>query len=209
MIIGPDDLLALYRQGLFPMADSRSDQGFHIIEPQERGLLPIAKLHISKSLLKAVRKFPFTITVDTAFDAVIAACAHAREDTWINKDIEVLFRALHMQGFAHSVEAWDGNRLVGGLYGLALGSAFCGESMFSVETDASKIALVHLCARLWRGGFTLLDAQFSNKHLEQFGLYEIPQEQYVAELKDALNKKASFAVNEAEHDLVLSYLENR
>ncbi len=191
-IITPDDLLLLFRQGLFPMADSRAESGFYIVEPRERALLPITTLHISHSLKKALRKNPFEIRVDTAFPDVIRGCAEARKDTWINSDIESLFVMLHEQGHAHSVECWQNRALMGGLYGLAIGSVFCGESMFSKATNASKIALVYLTALLDQGGFTLLDAQFTNPHLEQFGLYEMPQGEYITHLKSALNDTAQF-----------------
>ena len=194
----PEDLLDFYRQGLFPMADSRDERGFYIVEPETRGLLPILDLHISKSLHKKLKKNPFTIKTDTAFADVIRLCADTHGKTWINTDIELMFNHLHTTGHAHSVECWNGDNLVGGLYGLALGGVFCGESMFSLETDASKIALVHLCAILWQGGFTLLDAQFTNPHLEQFGLYEIPQEDYLKQLETALNKPASFGAGDID-----------
>ncbi len=191
-IITPDDLLLLYRKGLFPMADSRSESGFYIVEPRDRALLPITDLHISHSLKKVLRKNPFDIRINTAFADVIRGCAEARPDTWINADIEQLFIILHDQGHAHSVECWKDGQLAGGLYGLAMGSVFCGESMFSVETNASKIALVYLTALLEQAGFTLLDAQFKNPHLEQFGLYEMPQDAYLQKLQSALLQQPEF-----------------
>lgn len=143
-------LYAVYREGRFPMAET-ADDPFLIVTPHERGLLPIKDLHISHSLMKTLKRAPYEVRVDTEFDAVIAACAESRDErpeTWINADIRLLFNELHRQGRAHSVECWQHDTLVGGLYGLAVGGVFCGESMFSRATDASKVALVHLCARL-------------------------------------------------------------
>lgn len=174
------------------MAESAEDDNFAFYRPQMRGLIPINDLHISNRLLKTLRQKPFTITVDRAFEDVIDGCAASapkRAKTWINKPIRNLFTALHREGHAHSVECWtkDG-KLAGGLYGLTIGAVFCGESMFSVERDASKIALVHLCAMLWASGFTILDSQFLNPHLLQFGAYEIPQEEYENRIKIEMNK---------------------
>ena len=177
-------LYAEYREGRFPMAET-ADDPFLIVTPHERGLLPIKDLHISHSLKKTLKRAPYDVRIDTAFDDVITACAEPhpdRPETWINPDIRLLFNELFAQGHAHSVECWQDSKLVGGLYGLTVGGVFCGESMFSRATDASKVALVHLCARLDAGGFTLLDAQFHNPHLEQFGLYTIPQDEYVERL---------------------------
>lgn len=199
--LGPDHLLRLYRMGIFPMAESAEEEGFALIEPHNRALLPILGLHIPKRLKKTLRRHRYRITVNTAFEEVITACAApapGREETWINTGIRNLFIALHEKGHAHSIECRDeAGMLTGGLYGLAVGSVFCGESMFSNTTDASKIALIHLCARLWRAGFDMLDTQFSNPHLEQFGLYEIPQEEYRRKLAMALHRHPSFSL---EHD---------
>lgn len=187
-------LYAEYREGRFPMAET-ADDPFLIVTPHERGLLPIKDLHISHSLKKTLKRAPYEVRVDTAFDAVITACAEPQPDrpeTWINSDILLLFNELHRQGHAHSVECWDGDTLVGGLYGLAVGGVFCGESMFSRATDASKVALVHLCKRLEAGGFSLLDAQFHNPHLEQFGLYTLPQDAYVARLYELRDQICAF-----------------
>lgn len=163
------------------MARSRTDPRLYWIDPEQRGILPLDGFHVPRSLQKTLRRAPFHIRVDTAFAEVMAACAESkagRTETWINDEIIRLFVELHRLGLAHSVESWRDGRLVGGLYGLALGSAFFGESMFSRETDASKVALVDLVARLRRAGFVLLDTQFITDHLSRFGAVEIPRERY-------------------------------
>lgn len=175
------------------MADRRDDPAFSVVEPIKRALLPIKNLHVPKRLKRKVLQFPFKVKIDTAFTDVIESCAVARNDTWINDGIISLFNELHKRGLAHSVECWKDEELVGGLYGLELGGTFCGESMFSNKTDASKIALVHLCARLEKAGFTLLDAQFRNPHLDQFGLYEMDQEEYIVQMQSHLRDKTDFA----------------
>ena len=191
----PEDLLICYRRGVFPMADSRDDPSLFLVDPEQRGLLPLDAFHIPKRLKRRICQDPFRVTFDTAFTRVIEACAEPqaeRPSTWINSSIVNLYSALHREGHAHSVECWDGDKLVGGLYGVALGGAFFGESMFSRATDASKIALVHLVARLIDRGFVLLDAQFYNPHLSQFGLIEVTREDFRARLKRALKVPASF-----------------
>lgn len=171
--------LAAYREGIFPMADDADDDIFHFYRPKDRALIPIADLHIPKRLLRTIKQNPYRVTMDTAFETVIDHCRSEHGKTWINAPIRDAFVAMHKAGHAHSVECWDAdNNFAGGLYGLAIGKVFCGESMVSTQTDASKIALVHLCALLWNSGFELLDAQFRNPHLDQFGLYEMPQEEY-------------------------------
>lgn len=204
-----EDVVRAYAAGLFPMADSADDPLIYWYDPPLRGQLSIPHLHVSRSLRRAVKRAPFTVRVDTAFESVIDQCAAAtaaRPKTWINTTIREIFVALHHAGFAHSVECWDGTRLVGGLYGLALGGVFCGESMFSTATNASKIALVHLCARLWRGGFTVLDTQFTNPHLTQFGITEIPRAAYHERLRTALPLPAQFGGATDETALVTAYL---
>ncbi len=190
------DLLNCYRRGVFPMADSREDMRLFLMDPDLRGILPLDGFHVPKRLRKTVRRDLFRVTVDTAFNRVIEACAAPHENrpaTWINDPILNLYGALHREGHAHSVECWnEENVLVGGLYGVSLGSAFFGESMFSRATDASKIALVHLAGRLTAGGYTLLDAQFHNPHLEQFGLQEITRADFRNRLWKALRKPADF-----------------
>ncbi len=211
--ITPQDALHAYMCGLFPMAENRDSGAYHWYDPPLRGQLSIEALHIPARLQRTVRQYPYEIRIDTAFAAVIDGCAAAvadRPQTWINDGIRSLFIALHQQGYAHSVEAWQDGTLVGGLYGLALKGAFMGESMFSRARDASKICLVHLCARLWYGGFTVLDTQFTNPHLEQFGVYEIPREEYLERLAGALAVEADFTLPRiSERDLVETYLAQR
>ena len=169
-----NDLLNCYRRGVFPMADSREDMRLFLMDPDLRGVLPLERFHVPKRLQRTVRQNPYRVTVDTAFNRVIEACAEphpSRPATWINDAILNLYGALHRQGHAHSIECWnDNDQLIGGLYGVSLGGAFFGESMFSRATDASKIALVHLVARLIVGGYKLLDALFLIPHLELFWL---------------------------------------
>ncbi len=211
-----EDVLRAYAMGLFPMAESREDDEFWWFDPPRRGQLDIAGLHIPDKLKKAILKHPYEIRTDTAFASVIDACAETRKtqaETWINRPIRDIFIGLHEAGFTHSVEAWKDGVLVGGLYGLALGQAFCGESMFSRADDASKICLVHLCARLWRAGFTVLDTQFVNDHLKQFGCYEIDSAVYKERLAMALQQRADFSLSGisplSEAQLVSNYLNNR
>lgn len=192
---GPEELLACYRRGVFPMADSRDDPRIFLVDPDFRGVLPLDGFHIPKRLKRRVCQDPFRISFDTAFTRVMEACGEPhdnRPNTWINSPIVNLYSSLHRIGHAHSVECWDGEQLVGGLYGVSLGGAFFGESMFSRATDASKIALVHLVARLIDCGFVLLDAQFYNRHLAQFGLKEIPRDAFKAQLRAALRVEADF-----------------
>jgi leucyl/phenylalanyl-tRNA--protein transferase len=189
------DLLACYARGVFPMADAREDARVFLIDPERRGVLPLAGFHVSKRLARTVRADPFEIRIDTAFHEVVLACASPapdRPETWINRPIERLYLKLHEMGFAHSVECWKDGRLVGGLYGVALKGAFFGESMFSRARDASKVALVHLVARLIAGGFRLLDAQFMTEHLTQFGAVEIERGEYQKRLAAALKVEAAF-----------------
>lgn len=191
-----DDLLACYRRGVFPMAESREDEGFFIVDPEWRCLFPLDRFHVPRRLARTLRANRFSFTIDRDFAAVIDGCAEPgpdREDTWINPDIRALYLALHAQGVAHSVEARVDGVLAGGLYGVAIGGAFFGESMFSRATDASKAALVHLAARLRFGGFRLLDAQFITPHLAQFGAQTIPRRIFQALLEVALETSATFA----------------
>lgn len=187
--ITPELLLRAYSIGLFPMADSADDPELFWVEPDMRGVIPLDEFHVSRSLAKTIRQKPFDIRFDTAFDAVLAACAEAAPDrpsTWINKKIKSLYGTLHRMGHAHSVEAWEGDRLVGGLYGVSLGAAFFGESMFSRRTNASKICLVHLVERLRERGFRLLDTQFTTEHLKTFGAIDVPKIDYEDMLANAL-----------------------
>ena len=178
------------------MADSREDMHLFLMDPDLRGILPLDAFHVPSRLRKTVRKNPYKITIDTAFNRVIEACAQPHQDrpaTWINTPILNLYGALHREGHAHSVECWDHTgQLIGGLYGVSIGGAFFGESMFSRARDASKVALVHLVARLISGGYKLLDAQFHNPHLEQFGLIEIPRDDFRKRLRRALRTYADF-----------------
>ncbi len=195
--ISIEDVLNAYRCGLFPMAQSRTSHDFYWYDPPLRGQLSITKLHVPARLKRTARQSPYQITINQDFEGVIDACATLaddRKETWINDGIRDLFVALHHAGHAHSVEAHDKNgTLVGGLYGLALGGAFMGESMFSRATDASKIALIGLCAQLWKQGFTVLDTQYINDHLTQFGAYEIPRDDYLTQLQAALSHPCSFS----------------
>lgn len=186
-----------YASGIFPMSDARDDPDTFWIEPEQRAVLPLDGFHLSKSLAKTIRQERFRVTADTAFARVIARCAEStgeRRDTWINPDIEEAFIRLHQIGHAHSVECWLGDELVGGLYGLAMGRAFFGESMFSRATDASKVALAWLVARMRMGGFQLLDCQFMTDHLSGLGAVEIPQADYLELLEAALSRELQFAV---------------
>ncbi len=209
MRLTPDLLLRAYAIGVFPMAESRDAEEVHWIEPRQRGILPFEAFHVSRKLKKRLRHGGLTVTSDQAFQAVIAACAELsveRQETWINPLIERLYGALFDRGFAHSVECWRGGDLVGGLYGVSLGAAFFGESMFSRETDASKVALVHLVLRLVKGGYRLLDTQFETPHLAQFGVIEIPREAYKQRLADAIAHPARFPTEPLEEGELEAFL---
>jgi leucyl/phenylalanyl-tRNA---protein transferase len=193
--ITPQILLKAYTAGIFPMAESAEDNALYWIEPEERGVIPLDGLHISHSLRKSVRKQRFEMRVDSAFASVMDSCAEktlGRKTTWINSRIRALYNQLHKMGCCHSVESWRDGRLVGGLYGVRIGAAFFGESMFSRETDASKVALVHLVARLNSGRFKLLDAQFVNPHLLTLGVKAVPKARYHDLLGPALEGEADF-----------------
>jgi leucyl/phenylalanyl-tRNA---protein transferase len=192
-----DLLLRAYAHGVFPMADARDDPHAYWVEPKRRAILPLDGFHLSGSLAKVIRQGRFRVTADTAFTQVIQTCAEAtadRAETWINPDIEEAFLALHAAGHAHSVECWQGNELVGGLYGLAMGRAFFGESMFSRATDASKVALAWLVARMKTGGFQLLDCQFMTDHLASLGAIEISQMEYLNLLDAALGRSPQVSI---------------
>ena len=189
------DLLACYARGVFPMADARDDDRVFLIAPERRGVIPLSHFHVSRRLARTVRGDPFEVRVNTAFQAVVQACAASkpgRLETWINHPIEALYTRLHELGHAHSIECWADGELVGGLYGVSLKGAFFGESMFSRRTDASKVALVHLVARLIARGYRLLDAQFLTDHLTQFGAEEISRDEYHRRLASALECDARF-----------------
>jgi len=183
--ITPELLLNAYANGYFPMAASRDDPELRWFSPQMRGILPLEQFHIPASLAKFMRKQPFAITVNQAFPQVIAACAQ-RDETWINDSIIALYCELWRNGYAHSVECWRDGALAGGIYGVALGRAFFGESMFSRQPNASKVALVHLVRHLREAGYQLFDTQYGNEHIKQFGVIEIPREEYMARLQATL-----------------------
>ncbi len=193
--ITPEMMLRAYRLGLFPMAESRDSDTLYWLDPELRGVIPLDGFHVPRRLARTIRQGRFLVTADRAFPRVLGLCAAPRRgsfDSWINAEITALFTALHGQGHAHSVETWLDGELVGGLYGVSIGGAFFGESMFSRETDASKVALVHLVARLRLGGYALLDAQFTTEHLAQFGTQEVPRAAYKARLTRALEVPARF-----------------
>lgn len=193
--ITPEIMLRAYAAGIFPMAETADDPNLFWVEPELRGVIPLDRFHLSSRLARTVRSDRFEIRVDTAFEAVIASCAEARDDrpdTWINSRIREIFGALFALGHVHTVECWQDDRLVGGLYGMSLGGAFFGESMFHRQTDASKVALVHLVARLRHGGYRLLDAQFQTAHLAQFGTQEVPRAAYQSLLERAIDLQADW-----------------
>jgi len=198
-----EDLIACYRRGVFPMADAREDERIFLIDPDRRGVIPLQGFHVPHRLARRVRSGAFQVRIDTAFDAVIEACAEARPgrmETWINTPIQALYGELFDRGQAHSVECWEGDDLVGGLYGVTLGAAFFGESMFSLARDASKVALTHLVARLIVGRYQLLDTQFLTGHLAQFGAQDIPRAHYRKRLALALAGDADFLALSAYAD---------
>ena len=190
--LDPRLLLRGYAAGIFPMADSREAEDVFWVEPRARAILPLDQFHLSHSLARRVRSGRFRVTLDQAFEEVILACA-AREETWINATIERATRGLHAAGHAHSIEVWLGDALVGGLYGVKLGGAFFGESMFSRANDASKVALAWLVARLRVGGFSLLDCQFITGHLASLGAVTVPREAYVRLLASAMGSGSAAA----------------
>ena len=193
--IPPDLLLRAYASGVFPMAESQDDPEVFWVRPEERGIIPLDRFHVPKSLAKRVRQMPFEIRFDTDFAGVIEGCAETRADrtsTWINRPIREAYQALFERGNCHTVEAWKDGRLVGGLYGVTLGRAFFGESMFARERDASKICLVHLVERLKARGFALLDTQFTTDHLKRFGAIDVPRARYEKLLEEALQGAAEF-----------------
>jgi leucyl/phenylalanyl-tRNA--protein transferase len=195
MELSPELLLRAYGMGIFPMAESADDEELFWVDPERRGILPLDRFHVPRRLARTVRAGSFEIRCDSDFEGVIERCAAAtaeRPSTWINEEIQRLYLELFRRGAAHSVEAWRGDELVGGLYGVSLGAAFFGESMFSRATDASKVALVHLVARLVHGGYKLLDTQFVTAHLARFGAIEIPRSAYRRLLAGAVRARAYF-----------------
>jgi leucyl/phenylalanyl-tRNA--protein transferase len=206
--LDPDIVLRAYASGIFPMADSASASEVFWVEPKRRGVLPLAAFHLPTSLAKVLKSERFMLTADRAFDAVLAGCAEpvpGRTDTWINPMIAEAYRALHVRGHAHSIEAWsEDGTLAGGLYGVRLGGAFFGESMFTRIRDASKCALAALVARLRVGGFTLLDTQFLTEHLARFGAHEITARAYRVQLASALGVAGDFLALDAFADAGLA-----
>ncbi len=210
--ITPQVLLKAYTAGIFPMAESANDSALYWVEPEVRGIIPLDQFHVSRSLARRIRSRQFAVTVDTDFDGVLRACAgeagSAGEDaiverpsTWINSRISTLYNQLYAMGCSHSVECRDREgELVGGLYGVRIGGAFFGESMFTAKRDASKVAMVHLVARLKAGGFRLLDTQFATDHLKTFGCVEVARDDYRALLDDALSAQADFSAFGDDHD---------
>ena len=209
-IFAPETLIKAYSLGVFPMALARDDDEIHFFEPDMRGIIPLHPPHIPKRLLRLVKQRPYDVRYNTAFHEVITQCAHVtadRPDSWINQTIIELYVALHAMGFAHSVEVYDGTELIGGLYGIKLGRVFFGESMFSRRPNTSKIALTHLMARLHYGGFQLLDAQFGNDHLAQFGLIEIPKNTFQELLQEALKGQADLKLAKSEGEMISHLLQ--
>ena len=188
--------------GIFPMSDSRNSEKTYFVNPEQRGVIPIKEFHVSKSLLRLIKKRPFKITLNNAFPEVIKSCATVnRTDTWINNEIETLFVQLNKQHYAHSIECWKDDKLVGGIYGIAIGGVYFAESMFSSVSNASKIALVNLVARLWKTGFQLLDVQFLNDHLIQFGAYQIKKTDFKQKQEIAMKIKANlYSIGSTDED---------
>lgn len=210
--ITPHVLLKAYTCGIFPMAESADDPALYWIEPQARGILPLNAIHVPRRLARTIRSTPLDVRIDTDFEAVIEGCAATRpgrRSTWINSRIRTLYRDLFAMGHCHTIEVWEGDEMVGGLYGVEVGAAFFGESMFSTRRDASKIALVHLSARLIHGGFNLLDTQFVTDHLRQFGTVEIDREEFHRRLDEALKTKGEFLSlsRDAPREQVLAIVE--
>lgn len=207
----PDLLLRAYAAGIFPMAEDADDPRVFWVDPEQRGVLPLDGFHVSRRLQRTLRHEVFDVRCDSAFEDVVRGCAEPRPErpkTWINDEIVRLYAALFGLGFAHSIEAWRDGMLVGGLYGVSLGAAFFGESMFSRAADASKVALAHLVARLKLGGFRLLDTQFVTEHLKQFGATEIPRTLYRRRLAAALEIEAHFPGEELTGAAVVSVLQS-
>ncbi len=193
--LSADFILKAYACGVFPMAEKKDDPSVFWVDPDFRGVIPLDEFHLSRRLARTVRSGKFQISVDQAFDSVIRKCSERtphREESWINDSIIEVYGELHRRGDAHSVECWSGETLIGGLYGVSLGAAFFGESMFSRASDASKVALVHLIERLRAGGYTLLDTQFVTEHLSTFGAVELPRGTYLEHLRAALEREATF-----------------
>jgi leucyl/phenylalanyl-tRNA---protein transferase len=190
-VITPELLLNAYAAGIFPMADARDDPDVFWVDPRRRGIFPLDGFHLSRSLARRMRRWPHRVSINRAFGAVVDACAD-RDETWINAEIRRLYLDLHRLGHAHSLEVWEGDDLVGGVYGVTLGAAFFGESMFSRRTDASKVALAYLVDRLRRGRFRLFDAQFLTPHLASLGAVEVTRAEYHRQLESAIALHGDF-----------------
>ncbi len=207
----PKLLLGAYASGIFPMAESRDDRGLFWVDPDVRGILPLETFHVPRRLWRTLNRSPYDIHCDRDFEGVLRGCAEStsgRPETWINREIEVLFTTLFDMGFAHTVECRVEDELVGGLYGVSLGAAFFGESMFSRARDASKVALCHLVARLRAGGYRLLDTQFVTDHLRQFGATEISRTRYRDLLAGAMRQQATFQL-ELDDAAVFALLQSK
>lgn len=191
-MLTPEIMMHAYAKGMFPMAEDANSEELYWFDPHKRAILPLTSFHVAKKMRRWIKTCPFEVKINTNFEGVIDGCATSRENTWINKTIRDIFIELHLQKKAHSIEAWENGVLVGGLYGAALGGAFFGESMFSKKSNASKVCLIHLVERLRKRDFTVLDVQFTNPHLEQFGVIEIPRETYHQLLTESVNRPISF-----------------
>lgn len=210
--ITPDLLIHAYSQGIFPMAETATSEDIYWVDPEIRGIIPLEEFHLPHRLMRKIRQTPFDVRIDTDFITVIEGCAtsgenRGREETWINDQIISLYGRLFDQGYVHTVECWQQDHMVGGLYGVSLGGAFCGESMFHTVTDASKVALAYLVARLKAGGFCLLDTQFVTPHLSRFGAIEISRHDYRMRLQEALKINGDFyclGVNSAAETILHS-----
>ena len=210
--ITPELLLQAYKIGVFPMANNQADPTIEFFDPDPRGIIPLEAFHVPRSLRKLIRKGEFYVTYNTAFSTVLSACANItvnRPTTWINEEIKVLYQKLFDMGYCHSIEVWCDDNIVGGLYGVSIGAAFFGESMFSLKPNSSKIALVHLVASLKHKGFLLLDSQFTNEHLVQFGAIGIRRGDYKKLLASAINKTAEFPAEPVALDQVLDPVHRR
>ena len=211
-LITPLEILDLYRSGIFIMANDRKSKNIFFVEPKKRALLPIKNFHCSRSFIRFIKKKPFEVTINKKFEEVIHQCATInRKNTWINNTIEKKFIELYEEGYAHSIECWTDNNLEGGIYGVSLGSCFFAESMFSKKTNASKYALIHLVSRLWKLDYKLLDVQFVNDHLIQFGVYEITRDEFRNKINHYLKKTRDFySFDQSKEDLfkdVLNFLQ--
>ena len=203
--LSPEIIIQLYKLGIFLMAENRFDKELYFVEPEKRALLPIGNFKYPKSLIRFCKKNPFSVSVNKSFKEVIFNCATVnRTETWINETIEEKFCKIHEMGYAHSIECWNNYKLVGGIYGVAIGSCFFAESMFSKVSNASKFALINLIARLWYLGYKILDVQFVNNHLKQFGVFEVSKNDFKYKIKKILKEKKSFSHLEKDSFEVVS-----